>query len=231
MEQVSSKKKTVDQALVYIKDECRLMYGGFGGIGSPPTLIEGIFEKGVKNLHLIGNDAAFPEVGVGRLISNGRVKSMITSHIGSNPNSGKLMSAGKLDVSFYPQGTLAEKIRCGGVGLGGILVDIGMDTIVDDGKQRVEVNGKTYMLEPALTGDVAIVYAERADEYGNLIYDKTARNFNPLVAMAADITIAEVKEIVPRGALNPEMIATPGVFVDYLVESKGVNWTWAWQEN
>lgn len=139
------------------------------------------------------------------------------------------MQAGTLDVHFYPQGILAEKIRAGGMGLAGIVTDVGMDSLNLYEKQLVELNGKNYMLEPALTADIAIVNAYKADEAGNLIFDKSARNTNPIVAMAGDWTIAEVEEIVAAGQLDPEEIVTPGVFVNQIVQSKGVNWTWAWE--
>ncbi len=203
------------------------MYGGFGGFGTPPALIEGILQKGVQDLRLIGNDAGFPDTGIGRLITNGQVKSLVTSHIGSNPLAGAQMMEGKLDVTFFPQGILAEKIRAAGVGLPGILVDVGMGTIVEDGKQKVSFGGGTYLVEPAITADVGIVYAKRADTYGNLIFDKSARNINPLVAMACNITIAEVEEIVPVGELDPEMIVTPGIYVDYIVKSNEGESLWA----
>ncbi|CEH27836.1 CoA-transferase [Aneurinibacillus migulanus] len=229
MKQTMSKVVSLDEALVHITDGTTLMFGGFGGVGNPPTIIDGILRKGVTDLDLIGNDSGFPDIGIGRLVTAERARSLITSHIGSNPNAGRLMTEGKMKVTFYPQGTLAEKIRAGGMGLGGILVDVGLGTIVEEGKNRIEIEGKTYMVEPALTAQVGIVHALKADEYGNLIYDKSARNFNPLVAMAADITIAEVEEIVPRGELDPECIVTPGVYVDYIVKSEGVNWKWAWE--
>ncbi|KON90960.1 CoA transferase subunit A [Aneurinibacillus migulanus] len=224
-----SKVVSLDEALVHITDGTTLMFGGFGGVGNPPTIIDGILRKGVTDLDLIGNDSGFPDIGIGCLVTAERARSLITSHIGSNPNAGRLMTERKMKVTFYPQGTLAEKIRAGGMGLGGILVDVGLGTIVEEGKNRIEIEGKTYMVEPALTAQVGIVHALKADEYGNLIYDKSARNFNPLVAMAADITIAEVEEIVPRGELDPECIVTPGVYVDYIVKSEGVNWKWAWE--
>jgi acetate CoA/acetoacetate CoA-transferase alpha subunit len=213
----------------YFHDEMTLMFGGFGGIGSPPSLIQAILEKGITNLHLIGNDTGFPDVGIGRLVTNERVKSLITSHIGSNPNAGRQLNEGRLHIEFSPQGTLAERIRAGGVGLGGVLVDVGMDTIVEEGKRTVEINGKTYLIETALTAEVSIVFAKQADPFGNLVFDKSARNMNPHVAMAGDITIVEAEEIVPLGALDPEEIITPGVFVDYIVPSGGVNWKWAWE--
>jgi acetate CoA/acetoacetate CoA-transferase alpha subunit len=220
---------TIEAALDHIHDGSTLMYGGFGGVGNPPTLINGILAKEVKDLHLIGNDAGFPSIGIGKLVSQGRAKTLLASHIGSNPVAGKLMTEGKLEVEFSPQGTLVERIRAGGMGLGGILVDVGIDSMIAENKQSVEVNGQRFLIEPALTADVAIVYAKKADTYGNLVYDKSARNTNPLVAMAGKITIAEVDEIVEVGELDPEEIVTPGVFVDIVIKSQGVDWKWVWE--
>ncbi|WP_372661698.1 CoA transferase subunit A [Cohnella sp.] len=224
-----SKVASLEDALAYIYDGCSLMFGGFGGVGTPPTLIQGILEKGVKDLTLIGNDSGFPDAGIGRLVTAGRVRKLIASHIGSNPNAGQLMSEGTMQVEFSPQGTLAERIRAGGVGLGGVLIDVGMGTVVEENKQKITVNGREFFVETALTAEVSIVNARKADTLGNLIYDKSARNFNPLVAMAGQFTIAEVDEIVPVGSLDPENIVTPGIFVDMIIPSKGVNWTWAWE--
>ncbi|PNS64875.1 CoA transferase subunit A, partial [Bacillus anthracis] len=182
------KLKEIEEVISLFHDDMTLMFGGFGGIGSPPSLIQAILEKGVTNLNLIGNDTGFPDVGIGRLVTNERVKSLITSHIGSNPNAGRQLNEGRLQIEFSPQGTLAERIRAGGVGLGGVLVDVGVDTIVEEGKRTVEMNGKTYLVETALTAEVAIVYAKKADPFGNLVFDKSARNMNPHVAMAGDIT-------------------------------------------
>ncbi|WP_096202243.1 CoA transferase subunit A [Bacillus sp. FJAT-45350] len=225
-----SKLVSIDKALDAIYDGCSLMYGGFGGIGNPPTLIKGILERNISNLTLIGNDAGFPDIGIGPVIVEKRGKKLITSHIGSNPIAGKLMNAGELEVEFSPQGTLVERIRAGGIGLGGVFVDIGEGTIVEKDKEKIELNGKTYFVEPALTANVSIVYAKKADPFGNLVYDKSARNTNPIVAMAGDITIAEVDEFVELGELNPEEIVTPGIFVDMIVISKGVNWKWVWEK-
>lgn len=224
-----NKVGAIQEALHYIHDGSTILFGGFGGVGTPPTLVQAILDKGVKNLTLIGNDSGFPEIGVGRLVSAGRVKKMIASHIGSNPVAGQLMTEGKMEVEFSPQGTLVERIRAGGVGLGGILVDIGLDTIAEEGKQKMRVNGIDYLLETALTADVSIVYAQKADPFGNLLYDKSARNFNPWVAMAGKFTIAEACEIVPLGDLDPECIITPGIYVDMVIQSEGVNWKWAWE--
>ncbi|KON70664.1 CoA-transferase [Peribacillus butanolivorans] len=232
MKQVISKKNkivTLEEALEYITDGCTLMYGGFGGVGTPPTLIQGILDKGVKELTLIGNDTGFPDIGIGRLVTLERAKKVIASHIGSNPNAGRLMTEGKLQVEFSPQGTLAERIRAGGVGLGGIFVDVGIGTIAEEGKDKMVIDEKEYLIETALTSEVSIVYAKKADPLGNLVFDKSARNFNPLVAMAGAFTIAEVEEIVPVGELDPECIATPGIYVDMVIPTKGVNWKWAWE--
>lgn len=220
---------SVEEAVQHIKSDSSLMVGGFGGIGNPPTLIKAILESNIKNLSLICNDAGFPNVGIGQLVTEGRAVSLVASHIGSNPNAGRFMHEEKLAVEFSPQGTLVERIRAGGVGLGGILTDIGVDGLVAEGKEKIVIDGKTFLLEKPLTADVSIVYAKKADEFGNLIYDKSARSTNPLVAMAGTITIAEADEIVPAGELNPEEIVTPGAFVDYVVQSEGVNWTWAWE--
>ncbi|MFJ5715186.1 CoA transferase subunit A [Neobacillus sp. NPDC093127] len=230
MENPFGKITTLERVLELFHEGMTLMFGGFGGVGSPPALIDGILEKGVRELTLIGNDTGFPEIGIGKLVSRERAVKVIASHIGSNPIAGQLMHDGKLEVEFSPQGILAERIRAGGVGLAAVLSDIGIDNeLVSKDKPRIQLDGKDYLIETALTAEVAIVYAKKADEYGNLIYDKSARNTNPLVAMAGAITIAEVEEIVPLGSLNPEEIITPGVFVDYLIPSKGVNWKWAWE--
>jgi acetate CoA/acetoacetate CoA-transferase alpha subunit len=224
------KLTTIDKILDYFHDDMTLMFGGFGGVGSPPTLIDAIIEKGIKNIELIGNDTGFPHIGIGKIVSLGRARKVIASHIGSNPIAGQLMTEGKMEVEFSPQGILAERIRAGGVGLGAVLADIGMDNeMVSKGKPRFTLNEKEFLIETALTAEVSIVFAKKADPYGNLIYDKSARNTNPLVAMAGNITIAEVEEIVPLGALNPDEVMTPGVFVDYVVPSNGVNWKWAWE--
>jgi acetate CoA/acetoacetate CoA-transferase alpha subunit len=230
MENTFNKLISVEKAMDYFYDGMSILFGGFGGIGSPPTIIDGILEKEISNLTLIGNDTGFPHIGIGKIVSQGRAKKVIASHIGSNPVAGQLMNEGKLQVEFSPQGILAERIRAGGVGLAGFLSDIGMDNeMVSGGKKRVNIDGKEYLLETALTADVSIIFARKSDPYGNLIFNKSARNTNPLVAMAGDLTIVEAEEIVPLGSLNPEEIMTPGVFVDYIVPSKGVNWKWAWE--
>ncbi len=225
------KHKTWNQIRPLFKNGMSLMVGGFGGVGNPPTLIRTILEEQIEDISVICNDAGFPDIGIGQLVSEKKVASLYTSHIGSNPNAGRQMTEGTLDVHFFPQGTLAEKIRAGGVGLGGVFVDVGVgNEFVEKDKQTVVINEKTYLVEPSLTADVSIVYAKKADSFGNLIYDTSARNTNPLVAMAGNITIAEVEEIVPLGELDPEEVVTSGVFVDHIVVSEGVDWSWAWEK-
>lgn len=225
------KQVTIREVKHYFKDGMTLMTGGFGGVGNPPGLIKAILDLNIKDITLICNDAGFPHIGVGQLVTAEKVSVLYASHIGSNPNAGSQMTDGTLTVNFFPQGTLAEKIRAGGVGLGGVLVDVGEgNPIVEKGKKKVEINNKAYFAEASLTADVSIVYAKKADSFGNLVFDTSARNTNPLVAMAGDITIAEVDEIVPYGELDPEEIITPGAFVDFIVQSKGVDWKWAWEK-
>src|SRR5690625_3584316 len=201
-----NKVTTVESVIHHIRDGCTLMFSGFGGIGNPPTLIQAILAAGIKDLTLIGNDSGFPQVGIGQLITEKRAKKLIASHIGSNPNAGKQMHEGTLEIEFSPQGTLVERIRAGGMGLGGILVDIGIDGLVAETKLCASVDGQGLLVEQPLTGDVSIVYAKKADTVGNLIYDKAARKTSHLVAMAGDVTIVEVEEIVPIGELDPEEI-------------------------
>ncbi|MGF2616749.1 CoA transferase subunit A [Rossellomorea vietnamensis] len=214
----------------FFRNGMTLMFGGFGGVGSPPTIIKHLLHWELSGLTLIGNDTGFPSIGIGQLVSEGRAAKVIASHIGSNPVAGRLMSEGKLEVEFSPQGILAERIRAGGSGLYGIITDVGWDDpFLNKGKMTIEIEGKTYLTETALTAEAGIIYAKKADKLGNLVYDKSARNTNPLVAMASDITIVEAEEIVEPGELNPEEIVTPGVFIDKIVLSKGVDWKWAWE--
>ncbi|CAN7357126.1 3-oxoacid CoA-transferase subunit A [Rossellomorea sp. LjRoot5] len=227
-----NKMRLYEEILPFFHDEMTMMFGGFGGVGSPPTMISHLLEWGVKDLTIIGNDTGFPHIGIGQLVAQNRVKKVIASHIGSNPIAGRLMSEGKLEVEFSPQGILAERIRAGGVGLKGIISDIGVDDpYLNKGKTFVEVEGERFVFETALVAEVGIVYAKKADTFGNLVYDKSARNTNPLIAMASDITIVETEEVVAYGELHPEEIVTSGVFVDHIVLSKGVDWKWAWETN
>ncbi|AKI97510.1 CoA transferase subunit A [Kosmotoga pacifica] len=194
-----------------------LMIGGFLGCGTPEFLIDEIIKSGKGGLTIIANDTAFPDKGIGKLIVNKLVKKVIVSHIGTNPETQRQMIEGEIEVELVPQGTLAERVRAGGVGLGGILTPTGVGTVVEDGKQIIVVGENRYLLELPLRADFAIIKAKRADYYGNLQFSLTARNFNPLMAMAADKVIAEVEEIVPVGSIPPDSVHVPGVFVDYVV--------------
>jgi len=207
----------VAEAVAMIPDGVRLMIGGFMGVGSPMRLIDELLRQARRDLTLIVNDTARPGVGVGKLIAAGLVRTLLTSHIGTNPQTQQLMLEGRIDVTLIPQGTLAERIRAGGVGLGGVLTPTGVGTLVAEGKQTIELDGRAYLLEPALKADFSLVGAKRADYYGNLEYALTARNFNPLMAMASTTTIAEAQDIVPLGVIPPDVVVTPGVLVHYLI--------------
>jgi acetate CoA/acetoacetate CoA-transferase alpha subunit len=195
-----------------------VMVGGFGLPGTPLTLVQGLVDAGVQDLTLIKNEANEPGIGVSLLIEAGRVSRMVLSHLGLNTVAMKMMVAGELEVEFHPQGILAEKIRCGGAGLLAFVTDIGIDTILRDSRQVVQFDGREAILEPALRADVALIHAARADRLGNLCYTKSAFNFNPLMAMAADTVIAEAVEVVEPGGLDPDEVHTPGAFVDHIVE-------------
>ena len=213
-------KKVVsrEEALSHLKEGQTIMIGGFLAIGTPETLVDGIIEKGIGNLTVINNDTAFVDKGTGKLIVNKLIKKFIGSHIGTNPETGRQMNAGEVEVELIPQGTLAERIRSAGVGFGGFLTPTGLGTVVEKGKQKIEIDGKTYLLELPLRADVALLKAAKADESGNLIYRRLARNFNPMMAMAADLVIVEADEIVPSGSLDPDEVITPGIFVDMIVK-------------
>lgn len=214
------KSKTISAAqfreLLY--DGMSIMFGGFMGIGTPRFLVDEIIASGVRDLTLIGNDTGFIDTGVGPLIASGRVKKIVASHIGTNPETGRKMIAGEMEVVLVPQGTLAEQIRAGGAGLGGFLTPTGVGTIVENHKQKVELDGQVYLLERPLRADLAIIEASQADRAGNLVYRLTARNFNPLIALAADNVVAQCDAVVNTGELNPEHIITPGALVDYLYQ-------------
>ena len=196
------------------------MVGGFGVPGTPFTLIDTLLATGVSDLTLIKNEANEDHMGLSKLIEAGHCRKIITSHLGLNATVIGMMNRGEIDVEFYPQGILAEKIRAGGAGLFGFLTDIGIDTILSDKKQTVTVGGRKVIAEPALRADVALIHAALADRSGNLVYEKSARNFNPLMATAADTVIAEVERVVETGSLDPDQIHTPGAFVDHVVEIK-----------
>ena len=214
------KQVTLEEAVAQIKDGMTIMVGGFLAVGAPTQIVDALVEKGVKDLTLICNDTAFPDQSIGKLIVNRQVKKLYVSHIGTNPETSNQMIAGEVDVEFCPQGTLAERIRAKGAGLGGVLTATGLGTIIAEGKEVITVDGKEYLLEKPLGADVAIIGASIADEAGNLIYKGTTQNFNPLMATAADIVIAEAEEVVATGTLAPETIHTSGVYVDYLYKKQ-----------
>ena len=205
----------------HFHDGMSILFGGFMGVGTPDGIVREILESGIKDLTIIGNDTAFVDTGVGVLIANRRVKKVIASHIGTNAETGRQMIAGEIEVELVPQGTLAERIRCGGSGLGGVLTPTGVGTIVEDGKTKLSFDGIEYLVERALRADLAIVKAHRADTKGNLTYRRAARNFNPLIAMAADYVVAEADEIVAAGQIDPELVMTPGILVDALILAEG----------
>ncbi|MFM7328200.1 MAG: CoA transferase subunit A [Bacteroidota bacterium] len=210
-------------------DGMTLLVGGFGGVGSPPGLIDLMIQSGVKEVKVVCNDAGAPALGIGKLIVQGRVASLIASHIGLNPVAGELMNSGKMKVEFSPQGILVERVRSGGVGLHGFLTEVGLGTPLAEGKPHLQVEGNEYVYEAPIRGDVGIILAKKGDTFGNLIFDQTARNTNPFMAMAATTCIAEVEEIVPVGTLDPQEIMLPGVFVHHIVQGIGYNWKWPWQ--
>jgi len=211
--------KTVssEEAVSIIPDGATLMIGGFMGVGTPERLIDEIVRQGKRNLIVIANDTASPGRGIGKLVDAGLINRTITSHIGLNPETQKQMIAGKIAVDLVPQGTLIERIRAGGFGLGGVLTPTGVGTVVEEGKQKVQVNGATYLIETALHAEFALIDAFLADYLGNLSYALTARNFNPVIAMAADTTIVTAEHIVPVGLIAPDHVVTPAPLVHYLV--------------
>lgn len=207
----------LQEAVAMIPDGSSLMIGGFMGVGTPERLVDELVRQGKRDLTVIANDNALPGTGIGKLVTAGLLRKTIASHIGLNPETQKKMIAGEMQVDLVPQGTLIERIRAGGYGLGGILTPTGVGTVVEEGKQRMEVNGKSWLLETALRADFALVQAFLADYLGNLQYALTARNFNPVIAMAADTVIVDAEHIVPVGVIAPDHVMTPAPIVDYLI--------------
>ena len=207
----------LEQAVALIPDGASLMIGGFMAVGSPERVLDELVRQGRRDLTIIANDTALPGVGIGKLIRARQVRKAIVSHIGLNPETQQQMLSGELEVELVPQGTLIERIRAGGFGLGGVLTATGVGTVVEDAKQKVTVNGKEYLVEPALRAEFALVNAFLADYLGNLSYALTARNFNPVVAMAADTVIVEADNIVPTCVIGPDHVVTPAPVVDYVI--------------
>ena len=208
---------TLESAVARIPDGASLMIGGFMGVGTPERVVDELLRQGKKALTVIANDTALPGVGIGKLVSANALRKVVASHIGLNPETQKKMLAGDLDVELVPQGTLIERIRAGGCGLGGVLTPTGVGTVVEEGKRKVEVDGREYLLELPLRADFALLQAFLSDYLANLTYALTARNFNPVIAMAADTVIADAEHIVPVGMISPDHVMTPAPLVDYLI--------------
>ncbi len=208
---------TLEDAVARIPDGASLMVGGFMGVGTPERIVDELVRQRKRDLTVIGNDTALPGVGIGKLVSANLVRKAIASHIGLNPETQKKMLAGQMEVELVPQGTLIERIRAAGYGLGGFLTSTGVGTVVEEGKRKVEVEGREYLLEVPLRADFALVQAFLADYLGNLTYALTARNFNPVIAMAAATVIVDAEHIVPVGMISPDQVMTPAPLVDYLV--------------
>lgn len=208
------------EAISDIEDGITLMSGGFGLCGNPENLIQALHDKGTKGLTVISNNCGVDDKGLGILLQTRQIKKMISSYVGENKNFAQQYLSGELEVDLVPQGSLAEKIRAGGAGIPAFYTPTGAGTIIAEGKEEREFNGKKVILEHALTADFSFVKAWKGDTHGNLIYRATARNFNPMMAMAGKITIAEVEELVPAGELDPDQIHTPGIFVQRIIKGE-----------
>ena len=211
------KRIMLHQVADFVPDGATVMIGGFMGVGTPERMLDQLVESGRRDLTVIANDASMPGIGIGKLVDAGLVRRAIVSHIGLNPNAQRQLLRGELEVELVPQGTLIERIRAGGGGLGGVLTATGVGTVVAEGKPTLTVDGRTFLVEAALRADVALVNAFLADYAGNLTFALTARNFNPIIATAADIVIVEAENIVPVGVIAPDHVMTPAPLVDYVV--------------
>lgn len=211
------KTVSLEDSVAMIPDGASLMIGGFMGVGTPERVVDELARQGKRELTVIANDTATPGRGIGKLVTAGAVRKAIVSHIGLNPETQQKMIAGAIEVELVPQGTLIERLRAAGYGLGGVLTPTGVGTAVEEGKRKIEVDGAPYLLETALGADFALVESFLADYEGNLVYALTARNFNPVIAMAARTVIVDAAHIVPVGMISPDHVVTPAVLVDYLV--------------
>lgn len=207
-------------AIADIEDGATIMVGGFGLCGNPENLIRALHQKGVKNLTIISNNCGIDNEGLGILLAAGQVKKMISTYVGENKIFEQLFLSGQLEVELIPQGTFAERIRAGGAGIPAFYTPTGIGTVVAEGKEVREFDGRLYVLERALTAPFAFVKAWKGDRYGNLVYRKTARNFNPMMATAARITIAEVEELVEPGEIDPDLVHTPGIYVQRIIKGE-----------
>lgn len=213
-----SKNISLSELSEQFRDGMTIMIGGFLANGTPERIVDALVDSGVKDLTMIVNDTSYPDRGCGKLIANKQVKKLYVSHIGTNPYTAEQMNSGELEIEFCPQGTLAERVRAGGCGLGGILTTTGLATDVEKGKEKITVDGVEYLLEKPLRADFAFIKGSVGDKFGNLIYKGTSQNFQPLMAMAADTVVAEIEDLKEVGELSPESIHTSGIFVDYIIE-------------
>lgn len=213
-----SKVVSMDEAMTHVRSGMTVMIPGFVNCGVPETLIKAVIAAGYTDFNVISNNTSVQGRGIGLLVHEGCIKHITCSHIGSNKETVAKVVAGEIDVTFTPQGTLCERIRAGGAGIGGVLTPTGLGTPMEEGKQVIEVNGKKYILETPLHADLALIHAWKADKMGNCIFRHTARNFNSIMATAADLVIVEAEEIVEVGELDPDYIMTPGCLVDYIVQ-------------
>jgi 3-oxoacid CoA-transferase subunit A len=209
---------SADEAVALIPDGATIMMGGFGLCGIPEHLIQALRDRGTRNLTVISNNAGVDDFGIGILLKTRQVKKMISTYVGENQEFERQFITGELEVELVPQGTFAERIRAGGAGIGAFFTPTAYGTVVAEGKETRIIDGRPYVLEMPLKADFALVKAFRGDRLGNLVYRKTARNFNPMMATAATITIAEVEELVEPGGLDPEVVVTPGIFVRYILQ-------------
>lgn len=215
-----NKQITLEQAVERVHDGMTIMFGGFLGVGSAVQIIDAIVEKGVKDLTIIANDTAYDNVAHGKLVANHQVKKAIVSHTGTNKETAVQKNAGTLEVEYVPQGTLAERIRAYGAGLGGVLTPTGLGTIIQEGKDIVNVDGKDYILEKPLKADIAFLRANIVDEFGNMVFLGTTNNFNPLMAAAADYVVVEAEKLVKTGEIRPECVHASGIYVDGIYVEK-----------
>ncbi|PID27601.1 MAG: branched-chain amino acid dehydrogenase [Candidatus Cloacimonadota bacterium] len=209
------------EAVSMVKSGSRVMFSGFLAVGCPEQLIDALVEQNTKDIHMIVIAADYEDRGVGKLVVNKQIKSVQISHIGTNREMQKQYNEGELTIEFVPQGTLMERIRAAGAGIGGFFTPTGVGTVVEEGKEIREIDGKKYILEMPIHADISLIKARKADKHGNLVFSKTARNSNPIMATAGKIVIAEVDEIVENGEISAEDVVTPGIFVDYLVKREG----------
>jgi len=215
-----TKVRTIEEIAQKFHDNQVMMIGGFMSAGTPEIFIDALIEKGIKNLTVIANDTGFVDSGIGRLIVNKQIGKIIATHVGTNKETGRQISAGEIEYDLVPQGTLAEMIRSAGAGLGGFLTPTGVGTIIEEGKQKITIDGKEYLLELPIRAEIALLHAWKADTSGNLIYRIASRNFNPLMAMAADLVVVSAEEIVEVGELDPNAVVTPGKLVDMLIKGR-----------